>query len=68
MQKVKNMVETLKFVYVLILFISIFLVVIVCDSRVIPISRTCTTVKDCPEVKNYKARCRKGLCISCRLR
>ncbi|RHN44143.1 putative Late nodulin [Medicago truncatula] len=68
MQRAKNMAETLKFVYVLILFISILFVVIVCDSSYIPISHPCTTVKDCPEVKNYKSRCLKGLCISGRLR
>ncbi|AES77298.1 Nodule Cysteine-Rich (NCR) secreted peptide [Medicago truncatula] len=62
------MAETLKFVYVLILFISIFLVVIGCDSIYYPISRPCKTDKDCPNRKNYKGKCRKGFCMSSRLR
>ncbi|RHN44158.1 putative Late nodulin [Medicago truncatula] len=36
MQRTKNMAETLKFVYVLILFISLFLVLLVCDSAFFP--------------------------------
>nr|ABN07944.1 Late nodulin [Medicago truncatula] len=62
------MSETLKFVYVLILFISIFHVVIVCDSIYFPVSRPCITDKDCPNMKHYKAKCRKGFCISSRVR
>ncbi|KEH21600.1 putative Late nodulin [Medicago truncatula] len=56
------MVKTLKFVYILILFICIFLVMIVCDSAYLPLSRSCITDKDCSRVKNYNARCRKGYC------
>jgi len=63
MQIAENMAETLKFVYVLILFISIFLVIIVCDSAYLPNSRPCITDKDCSQVKNYTSRCRKGHCI-----
>jgi len=62
------MVETLKFVYVLIIFISICLVLIVCDSIYIPVSRSCITDKDCPNMQNYKGRCRKGYCVSERVR
>jgi len=62
MQIAENMAETLKFVYVLILFISIFPVIIVCDSAYFPHSRPCITDKDCAQVKNYISRCCKGLC------
>ena len=62
MQRTKNMAETLKFVYVLILFISLFLVLIVCDSAFLPISRPCITNKDCPNGKKYISRCHKGQC------
>jgi len=62
MQRTKNMAETLKFVYFLILFISIFLAIIVCDSAFLPNSRTCMTDKDCPNGRNYIGRCRKGQC------
>ncbi|RHN44147.1 putative Late nodulin [Medicago truncatula] len=58
------MAETPKFVYVLIIFISIFLVLIVCDSTYLPSTRSCITDKDCPNVQNYIGRCRKGFCIS----
>jgi len=56
------MVKTSEFVYILILFICIFLVMIVCDSAYLPFSRSCITNKDCPQVKNFSARCRKGYC------
>ncbi|KEH29553.1 Nodule Cysteine-Rich (NCR) secreted peptide [Medicago truncatula] len=58
------MAETLKFVYVLILLISIFLVIIVCDSSIIFLR--CITDKDCPaEKKNKgKGRCHKGFFTS----
>ncbi|RHN44150.1 putative Late nodulin [Medicago truncatula] len=62
------MTETLKFVYILILFIFIFLVLIVCDSAFIQLSKPCITDKDCSPMKNYKARCRKGYCVSRRIR
>jgi len=35
---------------------------IICDSAYLPFSRSCITDKDCPRVKNYTARCRKGYC------
>jgi len=56
------MVETLKFVYVLILFIFIFHVIIVCDSSYLVNSRPCITDKDCLQVRKYIARCRKANC------
>ncbi|RHN44148.1 putative Late nodulin [Medicago truncatula] len=57
------MTETLKFVYVLILFISIFLVIIVCESSFFPSSPVCKTDKDCPQLRGYTARCRKTQCL-----
>jgi len=56
------MVETPKFIYVLILFIFIFLVIIICDSAYLLNSRTCITETDCPKVRKYIPRCRKGVC------
>ena len=46
----------MKFVYVLVLFISIFLVIIICDSAYLPNTRPCITDKDCAQVKNYTSR------------
>jgi len=43
MKRAKDIAETQKFVYVLILFISIFLVIIVCDPAFLPNSKTCIT-------------------------
>ncbi|RHN44141.1 putative Late nodulin [Medicago truncatula] len=56
------MAETLNFVYVLLLVISIFLVIIVCDSAYLTNSQPCITEKDCPRVRKYIPRCRKGTC------
>jgi len=58
------MAETLKFVYLLILFISIFFVIKVSHS-VGPwvLNRTCVTDKDCPKVGKIKIRCRHGHCV-----
>ncbi|RHN54430.1 putative Late nodulin [Medicago truncatula] len=58
----KNMAETLKFVYV-ILFISLFLMIIVSDSFNPLIRQYCVTDKDCPKFKKYNIRCRKGFCV-----
>jgi len=56
------MVKTLNFVYVLIVFLSIFLAMIVSTSsfpfRPIP----CITDKDCPKFNAYGSKCRKGYC------
>jgi len=57
------MAENLKIIYILILFISIFNVIIVCDFAFLPTSRNCITDKDCQQVRNYIARCRKGQCL-----
>ncbi|KEH21601.1 Nodule Cysteine-Rich (NCR) secreted peptide [Medicago truncatula] len=62
------MVETPKFVYNLILLIYIFLFIIICDSTYLPTTRICITDKDCPSVKNYIGRCRKGYCQASKLR
>ncbi|RHN44127.1 putative Late nodulin [Medicago truncatula] len=63
MQRAKKMVETLKFIYVMILFVSIFLVMIVCDFSNLHIHVPCLTDKDCPWAKNYVLKCRKGYCV-----
>ncbi|RHN60247.1 putative Late nodulin [Medicago truncatula] len=61
MQRVKNMAETLKFVHVLVLLISIFFVIIVSSFIFLP----CITDKDCPSLEKNKGkgRCRKGYCV-----
>ena len=66
MQKGKNTDETMKFFYVLILFLSIFLVIIVCDSIHFHVSRPCMKDNDCAPVKYYNIRCRKGFCVQIR--
>jgi len=62
-EKGKNMAETLKFVYVLILFLSIFLIMIVYDSKTFYFSHHCQTDKDCPKNPPLNIRCRKGFCV-----
>ncbi|KEH17440.1 Nodule Cysteine-Rich (NCR) secreted peptide [Medicago truncatula] len=62
------MTETLKFVCVMFLFLSMFLVTKVTDctpqKKVTDVSHPCTTDKDCPKVQHgYKLRCRKGQCV-----
>jgi len=57
------MAETLKSVYLLILFISIFLVIIVSHSVNPWIKQNCVTDKDCPRVGRIKIRCRHGKCV-----
>jgi len=59
----KNMAETLKLVYLLILLISIFLVIIVSHSANPWIRKTCVTDKDCPKMVNINIRCRHGKCV-----
>lgn len=63
MQIGKNMDKTLKFVYVLILFISIFLVIIVSDALNPYLGRLCKTDKDCTKIQNYNIRCRNSYCV-----
>lgn len=62
MQKGKNMAKMLKFVYVAILFIFIFLVVY--DSKYFNITPPCVIDKDCPQFRNNNVRCRKGFCVN----
>ncbi|KEH40151.1 Nodule Cysteine-Rich (NCR) secreted peptide [Medicago truncatula] len=57
------MAETLKFVYVLILFISTFLVIIVYDSKTFYFSLPCKIDKDCPRNPPLNIRCRKSFCV-----
>ncbi|KEH23836.1 Nodule Cysteine-Rich (NCR) secreted peptide [Medicago truncatula] len=57
------MAENLKFVYLLILFISIFLVIIVSHSITPWLKKICVTDKDCPKVAKINIRCRRGQCV-----
>lgn len=61
------MTKTMKFLYVLIMFISIFLVASVYDSIPYVNSGPCVTDKDCPKVSQYNIRCRKGQCVRIRV-
>jgi len=56
------MVETPKFSYLMILFVSIFLDIIVCGFSNLYIQLPCITDKDCPPVTRFKLKCRKGYC------
>ena len=59
------MVETLKFVYVLILFLSIFLCITVSNSSFSKtINSACKTDKDCLKIQGVNIRCRKGECVA----
>lgn len=58
------MAKTLKFVYVVILFISIFLVLTVYDSKYFQIASPCVNDKDCPQFKNNNVRCRRCFCLN----
>jgi len=57
------MVEILKFVYVMFIFLSIFQVMVAYDSIYFRKSPPCITDKDCPNLKDFTVRCRKGFCI-----
>ncbi|AES87670.1 putative Late nodulin [Medicago truncatula] len=57
------MVETLKYVYVMFLFLSIFQLMVVYDSIYFRKPPPCITDKDCPQMKINNVRCRKGFCI-----
>jgi len=56
------MVETLKLVNVLILFLSIFLSIIVSTSSFPWIPTPCMSDKDCPKKHRIVVKCRKGYC------
>lgn len=62
-QRGKNMAKTLKFVYVMILFLSIFYILIVCDSNTFGMDHPCKTDKDCPRRPPHNIKCRKGFCV-----
>ncbi|KEH29158.1 Nodule Cysteine-Rich (NCR) secreted peptide [Medicago truncatula] len=55
------MVETLKFVYVILLFLSIFLFNKSPFSQIM--FSDCKTDKDCPQFRRANIRCRKGQCV-----
>jgi len=58
------MAETPKFAYVLVLFLSIFLSIIVCNSSFLKFfDGYCETDKDCPKLSRANVRCRKGHCV-----
>jgi len=57
------MVETLKLVNVLILFLSIFLSIIVSTSSFPSKPRPCISDKDCPDINNNVRKCRGGYCV-----
>ncbi|KEH28944.1 putative Late nodulin [Medicago truncatula] len=58
------MVETLKLVYVLNLFYSIFLGIIVCNTSLIKyFDVPWEKDKDCPKPLRFNIRCRKGFCV-----
>nr|AFK37623.1 unknown [Medicago truncatula] len=61
MQIGKNMVETQKLVYVILLFLSIFLFTNSPLSQII--FSECKTDKDCPKYQRANIRCRKGQCV-----
>jgi len=64
MQIGKNMVKTLKLVYVLIIFFSIFFSIIVSNSSPGMLSfGDCKTDKDCPKLRAGSFRCCKGNCV-----
>jgi len=58
------MAKPLKFVYVVIPCISIFLVLTVYDSKYFQIAPPCVNDKDCPRFKNNNVRCRNGFCVN----
>jgi len=62
MQIEKNMVETPKLVYVIILFLSIFLCTNSSFSQMIA-GFYCKTDKDCPKLGRANVRCRNDHCI-----
>jgi len=58
------MVETHKLVYVMILFLSIFLEMIVSNCSFIGFhDYPCKRDKDCPKVNGVNLRCRNGRCV-----
>lgn len=62
-QTEKNVAEILKFVNVIILFISIFFVVIIFNFMPYFKHLSCETNKDCPKVHGHNIRCRSDQCV-----
>ncbi|KEH22610.1 Nodule Cysteine-Rich (NCR) secreted peptide [Medicago truncatula] len=60
------MAKTPKFVYAMILLLSIFLIKIVSGSNTLLAFRECVYDKDCPVMPRCNMRCRKGVCIPVR--
>nr|AFK43003.1 unknown [Medicago truncatula] len=63
MQIGSNMAETMKLVYVIILFLSIFLGITLSNSAFSHFIPGCKTDKDCPKFYGSNVRCRKGKCV-----
>ncbi|RHN43951.1 putative Late nodulin [Medicago truncatula] len=59
------MVGTLKFLRVLISFLTIFLMIIICAFYFIPDSGPCVTDKDCEQEIGYIVKCdtNTGFCV-----
>ncbi|CAL5201172.1 unnamed protein product [Lathyrus oleraceus] len=60
MQRYKNMAKVLKFIYTMILFLSIFLL-----SKEVRAMIKCETDKDCPDISNMEVmifKCINNLC------
>ncbi|KEH22026.1 Nodule Cysteine-Rich (NCR) secreted peptide [Medicago truncatula] len=60
--------ETLKFVYLLIRFLSIFFLIIKSNSFYSHVPNPCITDKDCIRRAGMNIRCRKGYCVNLILR
>jgi len=55
--------ENLKFVYLLILFLSIFLLITISNSFHAHVPNACIIDKDCIRKSGINIRCRKGFCV-----
>ncbi|RHN45811.1 putative transcription factor C2H2 family [Medicago truncatula] len=58
------MAKTPKFVYAMILLLSIFLIKIVSGSNTLLAFRECVYDKDCPVMPRCNMRCRKGITLN----
>ncbi|KEH22031.1 putative Late nodulin [Medicago truncatula] len=63
MQREKNMDKTLKFVYFVILFLSLFLLITISNSFQYHVVSPCLSDKDCFRTSANNIRCRKGFCV-----
>ncbi|AES87433.1 putative Late nodulin [Medicago truncatula] len=58
------MVQTPKLVYVIVLLLSIFLGMTICNSSFSHFFEgACKSDKDCPKLHRSNVRCRKGQCV-----